>query len=432
MSVHPSLGLLHSMVFLLALACVPAVESAASEPLPPTHVPAASGAPVWSGLDVLVEQDFEPLWGLSVGVVTNHTGVTKTGKHIADLLYEHPKVRLAALFGPEHGFWGQEVAGAPLRSVTEERTLVPVYSLYGRTAKPTAAMLRGIDILLYDVQDLGVRFCTYISTMGLAMEAAAEQNIPFLVLDRPNPIGGEILGGPVLDLELRSFLGRYPIPIRYGLTPGELAQMINGEGWLEGARKADLRVIGLRGWKRSLWHDETDLLWIAPSPNLPTIDTAAFYPGVCLFEGTNLNEGRGTRQPFRQVAAPWIDSASWAKRINARRLPGVIFAPVAFTPVSLPGKCLKPRYQDQLCHGVYFEYPDKRSFEPIRMTLYLLADLARHYPEQFKFSPYFTTLIGQKGVDQWLLEGKNPDGLILQWEAHLRRYRAQSRKYLLY
>ncbi len=393
---------------------------------------AAQGVPVWTGLDILVEQDFEPLWGRRVGVVTNHTGTAKTGQHITNLLYDHPKVTLAALFGPEHGFWGQEIGGAALRSVTDERTKIPIYSLYGETRKPTAEMLRGLDILLYDIQDVGVRFYTYISTLGLAMEAAAEQNIPFLVLDRPNPIGGDMIGGPVLDLQLQSFVGRYPIPIRYGLTPGELAQMINGEGWLSGGIQADLQVIRMKGWRRSLWYDETDLPWIAPSPNMPWVDTAAFYPGVCLLEGTNLSEGRGTRQPFRQVGAPWIQNASWAKRMNARRLPGLHFAPVVFKPVRMPGKSLHPRYEDQLCHGLYFEYPRKRSFEPIRMTLYLLADLAQNYPEQLKFTPYFTTLLGQKGVDQLLLQGGNPDALVLSWKAQHRAYRQQCKKYLLY
>lgn len=393
---------------------------------------AKKGAEVMTGLDILVEKDLQPLWDRHVGIVTNHTAITKDGKHITQIVYDHPKVNLIALFGPEHGIWGDEVAGAKLGDATDPRTQIPIYSLYGETHKPTPEMLEGIDLLVYDIQDVGVRFYTYISTLGLVMEAAGEQGIPVMVLDRPNPIGGEVVGGPVIDMTLKSFVGQFPIPIRYGMTVGELAHMINEEGWMAEGVKVDLEVVAMRGWNRAMWYDDTDLPWVAPSPNMPDLKTAAVYPGTCFFEGTNLSEGRGTEQPFLQMGAPWVDPAALAERMNALNFPGLRFHAIEYTPVSIPGKSVRPRYMDQVVRGVQLELEDMRAFDPIRMALYLLADIARNNPEEMRFTSYFTTLLGQRGVDEIMKQGGDLEQVIEGWEEDLTAFSQRRQLYFLY
>jgi uncharacterized protein YbbC (DUF1343 family) len=387
---------------------------------------------VLSGLDVMVLEDFKPFWGKTVGLVTNHTAIARDGRHLSRLIEEHPKIKLGALFGPEHGVWGQEEAGKKIEHATGDHMPVPVYSLYGKDRKPTAEMLQGLDLLIYDIQDVGVRFYTRITTMGLCMEAAAEHGLAFYVLDRPNPIGGEKIEGPIPDPDLKSFVSYYPIPIRYGLTPGELAKMIIGEQWLEIPRPVQLRVIEMKGWRRNLWYDQIDLPWVAPSPNMPDLQTAAFYPGMCFFEGTNLSEGRGTDFPFRQVGAPWIDGASWAWRMNKKKLPGMHFAPAYFKTKTIPGKVTRPRFEGQRCEGVLLQCNSLKSFDPVRTALYLMADLGSHYPEQFEINNYFTTLVGRKDVADVIRQGGNPDGFILKWRRELSEFEKKRRKYFLY
>jgi uncharacterized protein YbbC (DUF1343 family) len=285
---------------------------------------------VSTGADVLVAEHLDLLKGKRVGLITNHTGRVSSGEFLVDVLLGK-KINVVALFGPEHGIRGEAAAGDAVDDGVDDQTGIAVYSLYGATRKPTPTMLEGVDILMYDIQDVGVRFYTYISTMGLAMEAAAEHGIPFVVVDRPNPIGGLKLDGPVLIDSLRSFVGMYPIPVAYGLTCGELAVMIKSEGWLDLA-KLDLTVIWMEGWKRTMLWDDTGCPWVRPSPNIPTPATALVYPATCFIEATNVSEGRGTERPFHFIGAPFIDGGTLSGKLNALRLPGVRFSPTEFTP----------------------------------------------------------------------------------------------------
>ena len=240
-------------------------------------------------------------------------------------------------------------------------------------------MLDGIDIIIYDIQDIGARFYTYISTLGLVMEAAAELNIPVLVLDRPNPIRGDIVEGPILDIEYQSFIGKYPIPIRYGWTVAELAEKIIQENWINPTHQ--LTVIPMEGWNTSLWYDETTLPWIKPSPNIPNLETALIYPGMCLLEGTNMSEGRGTNHPFQWFGAPWIDSRVLSQKLNNLKLSGVVFVPKSFTPISIPGVADKPKYENQLCYGIEIRVIDRNKFNSVKSGVNILKTINEMYPD---------------------------------------------------
>lgn len=272
-----------------------------------------------AGVEVLLDEELDQLEGKNVGLITNPTGVDQELNSIVDTLHNHPDVNLVSLYGPEHGVRGSEQAGDYVEFYIDERTGLPVYSLYGETRKPTPEMLEGVDVLLFDIQDVGTRFYTYIYTMAYAMEAAAENDIEFMVLDRPNPIGGVSVEGPVLDPDYSSFVGLYPIPLRHGMTVGELALLFNDEFDIG----ADLSVVEMNGWERSDYYDDTPLEWVLPSPNMPTLDTAAVYPGAALIEGTNVSEGRGTTKPFELIGAPFIDGVDLAEQLNNAGLPGV-------------------------------------------------------------------------------------------------------------
>ncbi len=280
------------------------------------------------GIDVLVRAGGGPLRGLRVGLITNHTGRGADGTSTIDLLAALPEVDLAALFGPEHGIRGAVEGGESVESGRDAKTGVPIYSLYGETREPTAAMLSGLDALVFDIQDVGARYYTYVWTMALAMRAAARSHVRFVVLDRPDPIGGRLVQGNVLDTAFASFVGLYPVPMRYGLTPGELARWINAAYHVG----AELTVVPVQGWRRGVWYDETALPWVPPSPNMPSLESATHYPGTCIFEGTNLSVGRGTPIAFQQIGAPWIDSDTLAARMNALGLAGVRFEATSFTP----------------------------------------------------------------------------------------------------
>src|SRR5690606_29444653 len=278
---------------------------------------------------------FRDLAGLRVGLVTNRTARVDTADggppHLIDRLHAAPGVTLAALFGPEHGLRGTAEAGDRVEGGRDAATGAPIHSLYGQRQKPSQAQLAGLDALVFDMQDVGARFYTYISTMGYAMQAAAEAGLPFVVLDRPNPLGDGVKGW-VMEPAHQSFVGRYPIPVTHGMTVGELARMIQGEGWLSGLEGLDLRVIALGGYRRPMPWEEPGLPWVPPAPNIPDVATARVYPGAALFENSAVNEGRGTRTPFRVVGAPWADAAALADTLNARGLPGVRFEPAAYTP----------------------------------------------------------------------------------------------------
>lgn len=334
---------------------------------------------VRTGLEVLLDERIDLIAGRRTGLITNHAAVNRRLQSAVDLLAAHPDVRLTALFAPEHGLRGDVQAGEEVATVTDERTGLPVYSLYGptrATRKPTPDMLKDVDVLVYDLPDGGVRYFTYLSTMGYAMEAAAEQGIPFVVLDRPNPIGGTAVEGNIVEDEFRSFVGAYPIPIRHGLTIGELATLINTEYGVG----AELVVVPLDGWHRDMYFRDTALPWAQPSPNIPTPETLVVYPGTCLFEGTNLSEGRGTTRPFEWLGAPWIDAYAWADTLNALQLPGVMFRPVYFVPTF-------SKHEGTLCRGVEVHVTDPHLFRPVETGLHLLITARAQNEDAFKWVP---------------------------------------------
>ena len=346
---------------------------------------------VQTGLDVLINEKLEIIKGQKVGLVTNHTGVDRSGKPNYEILMQLSDVDLKAIFAPEHGFFGNVSRGQKVDDLKQDGLPV-IYSLYGKTDKPTPDMFEGLDVIIYDIQDIGARFYTYISTLGLVMEAAAEADIPVIVLDRPNPLNGITIEGPVLDINYKSFVGMYPIPIRYLLTIGELAKMIIGEKWIEHVPK--LTVIEMAGWERTMYYDDTGLSWISPSPNIPDLETAILYPGMCLFEGTNVSEGRGTNYPFQYIGAPWIDSSKIIKAIEGKYIPGVVFEPISFIPISIPGKSLKPKFENEKCYGIKIILIENKIYKSVDTAAQLLITIQELYPEKFQWNDFIYKLWG--------------------------------------
>lgn len=364
--------------------------------------------------------------GKRVGLIVNHTACRSDGAYVVDVFRAMPGVRVTALFSPEHGLHGAEAAGEKVGDQIDPVYGLPVHSLYGKTTKPTPEMLADVDVLVFDMQDVGARFYTYVYTMSLAMEAAAEHGKRFVVLDRPNPINGREVEGPLLERRLASFVGLYPIPVRHGLTVGELARLVNGQGWLAGGVKADLTVVPLTGWRRDMWYDQTSLRFIKPSPNMPDVETAAVYPGLCLLEGTNVSEGRGTPRPFRQFGAPWIDARRLAARLNALGLLGVRFAPTSFAPTA-------SKHNDQTCHGCAIVITDRDRLKPFRTGVAIVRTLHDLYPDRLKWKvAHFDRLCGTDAVRRAIIDGTPLEKLEVGWQADAARFRDTRRPYLLY
>lgn len=376
------------------------------------------------GVDVLLDDSLHLVAGLRVGLITNQTGLTAGGIRSIDALHESEEVNLVALFSPEHGIRGAAEGGLALDDGIDGRTGLPVHSLYGETRKPTPGMLQGVDVLLFDIQDIGARYYTYLSTMALAMEAAGEAHIPFVVLDRPDPIGGDAIGGDVLDPAFASFVGMYPVPMRHGLTPGEFARLIVGEFGV----RVDLRIAPVAGWQRGRWFDETGLPWVAPSPNMPNLESATHYPGTCLFEGTNLSVGRGTDRAFQQVGAPWLDAEAIVARLGASAMPGVRFEAVRFTPVR-PGD---GKYADTELAGVRFIVTDRDVYDPTHAAIEVLIAIRDAQPE-FEFRDAgFDRLAGTDRLRLDILAGLTADRIAEGWRDGLRAFDSLRAPYLLY
>ena len=339
--------------------------------------PPVDKMPVRTGLDILLDSKIDLITGKTIALVTNQTGIDQNGNPNYKRLMSMDEIKLKVVFSPEHGLFGE--ADKEITYANQIEDLPKVYSLYGSTRKPTKEMLDGIDMIIYDIQDIGARFYTYISTLGLVMEAAAELNIPIIVLDRPNPIRSDIVEGPILDLKYQSFIGKYPIPIRYGWTIGELAEKIIQEKWIHPTPK--LITIPMEGWNASLWYDETTLPWVKPSPNIPDLETALIYPGMCFLEGTNISEGRGTDKPFKWFGAPWINSKNLSQELNKLKLSGVVFAPKSFTPISIPGVADKPKYENQLCHGIEIRIIDRNKYNSVKTGISVLKKINELYPD---------------------------------------------------
>lgn len=374
------------------------------------------------GVEALLSDHKDLIAGKKVGLITNPTGVDQKLNSIVDLLQNDPDVELTALYGPEHGVRGDAQAGSYIKSYIDEPTGLPVYSLYGSTRKPTAEMLADIDVLLFDIQDVGTRFYTYIYTMAYAMEAAKENDIPFIVLDRPNPLGGEKVEGPVLDEEYKSFVGNYPIPLRHGMTVGELAKLFNEEFKIG----ADLTVVEMSGWDRDMYYDETPLEFVAPSPNMPTLDTALVYPGAALIEGTmNISEGRGTTQPFELLGAPFINSTEFAATLNELNLPGVTFRAASFTPSF-------SKNAGKLTHGVQIHITDRDAYQPVETGLHIVKTMNDMYPEDVQFRSFFNNLIGNGWVLEAIQNGQSVEEIQAQWQEGLDEFKQVRAEYLIY
>lgn len=380
---------------------------------------------VQTGLDNLGE--YRQLFsGKRIGIITNHTGYNSQGKHIIEVFRDFNDVTVTALFSPEHGIYGAEAEGKEIISATHPVYGVPVHSLYGKTLKPTPQMLKDIDILIFDIQDIGARYYTYIYTMALAMEAAAENNKRFIVLDRPNPINGLKVEGNILKKEFASFVGLYSIAVRHGMTVGELAKMFNEERWLANGVKAELTVIPMKGWRRHLWFDRTGLSFTKPSPNMPNLETAIVYPGLCLLEGTNISEGRGTDMPFRQFGAPWIDSEKLAAQLNKLNLAGICFEATSFMPTS-------SKHKGQKCYGVKIIITNRDSFEPFWSGVRIVSEIYRMYPDSFQWrSEHFDHLCGTSEIREAITKGAPLEKLKERWQAELQPFLKIRAKYLLY
>ncbi len=385
------------------------------------------------GAEIFLEKHLDLIKGKRIGIVTNHTGILPDGKHIVDVLNEIPDVKIVTLFGPEHGIRGEVPDGKSISHGFDVKTGIPVYSLYGEVKKPTPEMLKDIDVLLFDIQDVGARFYTYISTLSYCMEACAEQGKKFIVLDRPNPIRGVYVDGPVLELKFKSFVGLQTIPVAHGMTVGELAKMFNEEGWLENGVKADLIVIKMENYSRKMWFDQTGLPWVKPSPNMMTLKTAVVYTATCFIEGTNVSEGRGTEHPFEWIGAPWIDAKKFANELNSFNLPGVKFEPIEFVPVDIEKVTVDPKYEGEKCYGVYLNVYDREKFEPVKTAVYILYALKKLFPNDFKWrTAGQDRLWGTDRIRLMIDEGKKPDEIIKTWKSEVENFLKIRQKYLLY
>jgi uncharacterized protein YbbC (DUF1343 family) len=363
--------------------------------------------------------------GKRVGLITNHTGVDSRGISTIDLVFASRDVKLVALFGPEHGIRGTAADGAKISSAVDRKTGLPIFSLYGNVRRPTPRMLADVEALLFDIQDIGARPYTYISTMGLAMRAAKEKGIPFVVLDRPNPIGGHIVEGSILDTAFRSFTGMYPIALRHGMTIGELARMFNDRFGIG----VELIVVPMRGWKRTTWFDETGLPWVKPSPNIRRLETAIHYPGTVFIEATNLSEGRGTDRPLEQAGAPWLRAREVADSMNAMRLPGVRFEATRFRSVRGTAK-----YGGVAIPAVRFVITDRQAYRPVRTTLLFIELVRRMHPGNFRWQERgvgVDRLAGTDALRKAIGEGRLQE-LLDEWDAEATEFLGVRREYLLY
>ena len=365
---------------------------------------------VLNGIDVLLKKKLHFIQSRKIALVTNHSGVDKNLVPNYKRLMEVEDVELKVIFSPEHGLFGESEAGEKI-NYTELKELPKVISLYGGTRKPSAEMLDGVNLIIYDIQDIGARFYTYISTLGLVMEAGAELGIPVLVLDRPNPIRGDIIEGPILDIKYQSFVGQYPIATRYGGTVGELAKKIIKNKWITSL--PELEIIKMEGWQPNAWFDQTDLPWVAPSPNIPDLKTATIYPGMCLFEGTNVSEGRGTPNPFKWIGAPWIDGKKLSQTLNNFKLPGVVFVPKSFIPVEIPGKSENPKFKNQKCHGIEVWITDRDQYKSIDVGVLTLFSIYNMYPNDIKIRESgLNRLWGSSELYKKLLRGVTVDDIL--------------------
>ena len=383
---------------------------------------------VRSGIEVLLSDSLHLVQGQRVGLLTNHTGIYWTGDGTVgstiDVLHEASNVDLVALYAPEHGIRGQEQAGAVIDSGRDERTGIPIHSLYGEVRKPTPAMLEGVDILLFDMQDIGARYYTYVSTMALAMEAAGEQDIPFIVLDRPNPVRGDIVQGNLLKPGYETFVGMYPVPMRHGMTAGELAQLYVGDFGVE----VDLHVVPLDGWTRDMTFDQTQLPWVPPSPNMPSVESALAYPGTCLFEGTPISVGRGTDRAFQWVGAPWLDGVQLAESLNGYGINGVRFEATTFTPRNAGDR----KFEGQEVSGVLL-IPESTDYDASKAAVAMLVETYSMSGDNWLWAEaHFDRLAGTDSLRLGIEAGADFAELTSAWDSETQAFEQLRAPFLIY
>ncbi len=370
------------------------------------------------GIDNAELRNFASLRGKRVGLVTNEAAVDAAGKRTLDILAHAPGIRLVALFSPEHGL--NVNRDSAVADSMDASTALPIYSLYGDTRRPTDEMLKNVDVLAFDIQDAGVRFYTYVTTMAYCMEVAAKHHIPFVIFDRPDPLGGENIEGPMLDPGRTSFTGYFPMPVRYGMTMGELAKMFNAENHIG----AKLEIWPLQNWHRGETYDQTGLTWIPPSPNLRTVKALFIYPGLDILQAGGVSVGRGTDTPFEVLGAPWIRGSQLAVDLNKRQIPGVAFKAAKFTPTEAP-------YKGQSCEGVRIIITNRETFRSVRMGLEIAESLNRLYPQNLQIDKIMFLLGSQSTLDR-LKRGDPPADIIAGWSSDLEKFRRMRAKYLLY
>ncbi|MFC2166476.1 exo-beta-N-acetylmuramidase NamZ domain-containing protein [Acidobacteriota bacterium] len=380
------------------------------------------------GLDNLLENHLDLIQGKRIGIIANQTSLDAKGRNIVNLLSEHAEI--TTLFGPEHGFYGNREDGAAIDDSIH--TKIKLYSLYGDYLAPTEDMLKDVDVLIYDIQDVGVKFYTFVSNLFLAMKSAKEQAIPVIVLDRPNPITASRVEGAITNPVYSSFVGVMPLPIRYGMTVGELADLFNGESYGGFAIDAELTVIEMAGYTRGMWYDETGFPWTATSPNMTTLDTAIIYPGMCLMEGTNLSEGRGTDSPFLTIGAPYIDAREWLNAIPKEALTGIEISTVSFQPKAITGVVSNPKYKDEECSGFHFKITNRDTLDPIKLAVAALCAAKKLYPESFRMTKYLDKLWGNENLRAMISEGKDYISILQTCESGIERFRKVRQKYLRY
>ena len=424
---------LSGLLAILALAACYAQPPAAPPPPDPApaEIPVAEPQPeqptqVRPGVDVLLRDSLHLVRGKRIGLITNQTGVAADGRSTIDVLVEHPEVQLVALYGPEHGLRGGIGSGERIRNGRDAATGLPVFSLYGSTERPTAEMLRGVDVLVFDMQDIGARPYTYVWTMAMAMEEAAKYGIPFVVLDRPNPITGTI-EGPLMALEMRNrgqaITGYYPVPLRHGMTAGEIARYINAEFRI-GAR---LAVVPVQGWRSDDWFDRTHLPWIDPSPNIRNLDAALAFSGLVMLEATNLSVGRGTNAPFTYVGAPYLDAPELLRRVRGYQLPGVDFDTASFTPRGTEWM----QFRNQHVRAVQLRITDREAFKPVLTALVFLVEIQRMHPRNLGMGSMLQ-MLGSHWAPEAVRRGDDPREINRRWEAELAEWAGVRERYRLY
>lgn len=385
------------------------------------------------GADRLIPEYSQLIEGKKLGIVTNHTAVLSSGQHIVDVLHDDKRFEVTALFGPEHGIRGNAPAGEKIQDDVDPQTGIPAYSLYGKNRKPTKEMLQNVDILIFDIQDIGARFYTYISTLFYIVQTGAENNIPVIVLDRLNPINGISVEGPIREEEFTSFVGIAPLPIRHGMTVGELAKYFAGEDLIGKDLDADLTVIEVKNWDRKKYYDFYGKEWIPPSPNIPKLNTAIVYPGTCLIEGTNVSEGRGTYDPFLTIGAPYINSKELVSELNSLGLKGVEVEETDFTPVSIETMSTSPKHENELCKGIKINLTNRDDFNAVEFGIKLIYSLKKLYPDDFKFrDASIDRLSGTTKIRESINSLVHPDELINSWQKELEEFQNIRKKYLFY